>query len=226
MTAPVHPSSSARSTRRLGWLGGTFDPIHLGHLDVARAARAALHLDEVALVPAHHPPHRDPPVAAATARLAMVRLAAATEPWLTVSELELHSDAPSYTMTTLDRLEAAGVDLRALYVITGADAFADIATWKGYPALLDRCHFVVVSRPGHHARDLRDRLPALAARLFTPGESGDRGQPVIFLVDAATAPVSSTGIRAAAAAGTTLTGLVPDAVASYIGTHGLYRGVE
>ena len=210
---------------RLGWLGGTFDPIHDGHLDVARAARRALTLGEVHLVPARVPPHRAPPHASAEHRLAMVTLAAAMHDWLRVSTLELDSDNPAYTTDTLDRLAANGVDLRTLHVITGADAFAGILTWQRAMQLLDRCHFVVVSRPGHAAPDLRRALPALASRMIDTNGCVPPAQPSIFLVDAPTAPVSSTEVRARAATGHSLEGLVPPTVATYIERHGLYRGV-
>lgn len=210
---------------RLGWLGGTFDPIHDGHLDVARAARQALSLDTVHLVPARVPPHRPAPVASVDHRLAMVTLAAALHDWLRVSTIELDGDGPSYTMDTLDRLSDGGVDVRALYVIAGADAFAGILTWKDATVLLDRCHFVVVSRPGHPAPALRQALPGLASRMIDTNGCVLPAQPSIFLVDAPTAPVSSTEVRARAAAGHSLEGLVPPVVATYIEQHELYRGV-
>jgi nicotinate-nucleotide adenylyltransferase len=100
------------SRARVGWLGGTFDPIHGGHLDVAIAARSALALDYVYLVPAHVPPHRGAPLASAAHRLAMVNLAAETEEWLRVSDIELTAPGPSYTVDTLDRLAAQGMALR------------------------------------------------------------------------------------------------------------------
>lgn len=210
---------------RQGWLGGTFDPIHCGHLDVARAAHHALSLDTVHLVPARVPPHRLAPHASAEHRLAMVTLAAKSADWLRVSDLEMASDAPSYTVDTLDRLSAGGTALDTLHVITGADAFAGILSWKDAEDLLSRCHFVVVSRPGHPAPSLRQTLPALAARMRQPGDYDDRLQPSIFLVDAPTAPVSSTKIRALASTGSSLAGLVPQAVAEYIDRNALYRGV-
>lgn len=215
MSAPV----------RLGWLGGTFDPIHDGHLDVARAARRVLTLNEVHLVPARQPPHRAAPQASTEHRLAMVTLASALHDWLRVSTVELDSDGPSYTTDTLDRLTESGVDLRTLHVITGADAFAGILTWKRAMPLLDRCHFVVVSRPGHPAAALRRVLPGLASRMIDTDGCVLPAQPSIFLVDAPTAPVSSTEVRARAAAGLSLEGLVPPTVATYIEQHELYRGV-
>jgi nicotinate-nucleotide adenylyltransferase len=132
------------------------------------------------------------------------------------------SSRPSYTADTLDRLEHAGLDLRSVFFITGADAFRDIATWKGYPALLDRCHFVVVSRPGCSAGSMRTALPQLSGRMAdASGFVPDR--PTVFLVDAPTAPVSSTIVRERLGRGESIEGLVPPGVASYIDRHGLYR---
>jgi nicotinate-nucleotide adenylyltransferase len=208
-------------TRR-GWLGGTFDPIHEGHLDVARAAHSALSLTGMTLVPAHIPPHRTQPVASTEHRVAMVRLAA-SEAWMDVSTVEVDSPGPSYTATTMDRLEQSGTDLGSLVVVTGADAFAGIHTWHRAEEILDRVTFAVVSRPGHPAPALRAALPALAPRMCTPSDWATRAGASIVLVDAPTSPVSSTMVRAAVAAGQPLSGLVPAPVASYIAAHGLYR---
>lgn len=207
---------------RLGILGGTFDPIHCGHLDVAAAAARAVPLDLVWFMPSHVPPHRGAPGASADDRLAMVGEAIAGRPGFVSSDLELRVAGPSYTSATLDRLEASGVDTTTLCFIAGADAFRDIRTWKHYPAILSRCHFVVVSRPGVGAASMRSALPELADRMIDlPAEVPAR--PAILLVDAPTAPVSSTDVRRRAAAGLSLAGLVPDVVAHYIETHGLYR---
>ncbi len=206
---------------RHGILGGTFDPVHHGHLDVATAARRALALDEVELVPAGVPPHRGTPRAAIGHRLAMARLAVADVDGLTVSDLESEGTGPSYTSSTLDRLSKRGMDLGAVFLVTGADAFREIATWKDYPGLLERCHFVAVSRPGCPASSLPAALPDLAPRMRTaPGQIPAR--PGIFLVHADTAAVSSTEVRRRVAAGEPIDGLVPAAVARYIRNHGLY----
>ena len=207
---------------RRGVLGGTFDPIHLGHLDVARAAKSALALDSVLLMPSNLPPHRTAPHASARDRLAMVQLAAEDDPALVPSDLELHADGPSYTNTTLDRLAAAGVDLMSVFFITGADAFRDLPSWRNYPAILDRCHFVAVSRPGCPAGALRQFLPGIASRMVDARDA-EPSHPSVILVDAPTAPVSSTEIRQRLASGRSIDGLVPPAVASYIERHGLYR---
>ena len=210
----------------IGLLGGTFDPIHNGHLDVARAARRALHLDNILLIPSRTPPHRRAPHATAQDRLAMVRAAIRDEPGLEASTIELDATGPSYTSLTLDRFAAAGVDTHTLCFITGADAFEGIPTWHQYPDLLDRCHFAVVSRPGLPVERLRTQLPRLAARMILVTENQACATPAqasIFLIDTQTSPVSSTDVRAHLARGASVTGLVPDAVAAYIDAHRLYH---
>jgi nicotinate-nucleotide adenylyltransferase len=209
----------------LGWLGGTFDPIHCGHLDVAHAARTAMKLDVVYLVPAGLPPQKDVPTAPTEHRLAMTALAAEGHDWLRVSDIETTEPGTSYTMTTLDRLAALGWDLSTLHLITGADAFAGVFSWMEATRLLDRCPFIAVSRPGHPATDLPRQLPTLAHRMRESSASGPSTHPGIFLVDAHTAPVSSTEVRARVSAGQSLEGWVPPAVADYIDTHDLYQGV-
>jgi nicotinate-nucleotide adenylyltransferase len=215
--------------RRVGLFGGTFDPIHVGHLDVAEAALRALAIDEVLVMPANVPPHRAPPRASGPHRFAMAALAIAGRPGLGLLDLEMLSQQPSYTSTTLDRLPS---DLGDIYVILGADAFRDIRSWKGYPALLDRCHFAVISRPECSASSLRTALPELANRMVTPQTAPSApsrpsivlvdARPSIVLIDAPTAPVSATEIRRRVARGESIAGMVPDLVADYIQTHRLY----
>jgi nicotinate-nucleotide adenylyltransferase len=211
---------------RLGLLGGTFDPLHVGHLDVAEAALRALALDRVLLVPANVPPHRAAPRAPAAHRFAMAALGIAGRDRLEVSDLEMRSSEPSYTSATLDRLAALGVDLRGVYLITGADAFREIGTWKDYPALLDRCHFVVVSRPGTDASTLRSTLPALAGRMTGPDPGASPSPSSIVLIDAPTAAVSSTDIRRRLTRAESVDGLVPPLVAQHIRAHRLYTAPE
>jgi nicotinate-nucleotide adenylyltransferase len=210
---------------RSAFFGGTFDPIHHGHLDVAEAARRAVGLDRISLIPAAVPPHRALPRASAAHRFAMAALAIQRRPDFAVSDLEMRSTDPSYTSTTLDRLAESGVNTLACYLAIGADAFREIGTWKAFPELLDRCSFVVVSRPTCRVTTLRDALPGLAARMKDVALNGLVGKadgPSIFLVDAPTAPVSSTDIRRRVAEGAPIDDLVPAAVAEYIKTHGLY----
>jgi len=207
---------------RQGLLGGTFDPIHVGHLDVADAARHALALETITLLPSPAPPHRDAPQASAAHRFAMTALAIQDRDDLRLSDVEFDSPGPSYTDTTLDRLAARGLDTSALFFIIGADAFRDIASWKNFPAVLDRCHFVVVSRPGMPAAGLPGALPALSGRMVEP-PCTTPAEPCIFLVNAPTSPVSSTAIRDSLAAGRSIAGLVPPTVEAYIEKHRLYR---
>jgi len=210
----------------IGLLGGTFDPVHVGHIDVARAARRALALERVLLIPSRTPPHRHAPQAKGTDRLAMVRAAIEGEPGLEASTIELDAAGPSYTSATLDRFAAAGIDTRTLCFIAGADAFAEIPTWHDYPALLERCHFAAVSRPGQPVERLRGQLPRLASRMISVAENQTCPAPSrasIFLIDALTASVSSTDVRAYIARGASVKGLVPDAVAAYIDAHRLYQ---
>lgn len=215
---------------RVGILGGTFDPIHLGHVALAEAACAALGLAEVLFIPSHHPPHRRvEPAASGYHRFAMAALALADKPRFLASDVELLASDWSYTSITLRRLHAAAFDALQLFFITGADAFAEIATWKDYPSILDLANFVVVSRPGHPALGLPGRLPMLGDRMIVkePGHAA-RGaeQPratKIWLVDARTPDVSSTEVRRRVRGGEPLADLVPDAVAHYIERHHLYR---
>jgi len=206
----------------LGLLGGTFDPVHRGHLDVARAARQALGLAHVWLVPARLPPHREPPEASPAHRFAMAAMAAGSEDGLLVSDLEMDAPGPSYTVATLDRLEARGIDPLQVCLVLGADAFRDIPSWKAYPDLLDRCHFAVVSRPGLPASELARLLPGLAPRM-RPARTPIEGGPVIHLIDADTAAVSATDVRAAVTSQRPVDDLVPAPVAAHIARHGLYR---
>jgi nicotinate-nucleotide adenylyltransferase len=204
-----------------GFLGGTFDPIHQGHLDVADAARAALGLDCVTFVPASLPSHRNAPVASAAHRFAMVAIAISAVPYFSISDLEMDGTSPAYTVNSLNRLAARGEDLRDWFVLTGADAFADIRTWKSYPDVLSRCHFAVVSRPGRPVSQLADLLPELANRM-QPAADGIPEEPAILLIDAPTADVSASEVRLRAARGDSLNGMVPPAVAAHIQKHQLY----
>jgi nicotinate-nucleotide adenylyltransferase len=207
---------------RIGLFGGTFDPVHVGHLDVARAARHALGLEAVWLIPARVPPHRRAPVASAAHRFAMAAMAVESDDGLLVSDIEMDVIGPSYTADTLARVQASGVDLQSACFVIGADAFKDIDTWKDYPRVLDWCHFAVVSRPGVPAHGLRSAVPAMADRMIN-APFGTPVRPSILLIDASTAAVSSTDVRRAIAAGSGLDGMVPAAVAVHIDRHALYR---
>ena len=211
-------------TGRIGVLGGTLDPIHVGHVETALAARQALALDDVIILPARVPPHRQQgPAASPYHRFAMAALAVNGLAALRVSDAELGSDGPSYTALTLERLSSRGLSRSQIFFITGADAFAEIETWYHYPAVLDLAHFVVISRPGVPVASLPERLPALSGRMRAAAAGGDIGaEPAIFLVDARTPDVSSTEIRRRLRGGEGIAGLVPPPVEAHILQHRLY----
>jgi nicotinate-nucleotide adenylyltransferase len=214
---------------RLGILGGTFDPIHYGHLELAREVRAALGLERVRLIPAGDPPHRSAPIASATHRLAMVELSLADYPGLEVDAREIDRAGPSYTVVTLAELrnEAAA---RPLALIVGSDAFLGLPTWHRWREVFDLAHLVVVTRPG---TTLEGALPPALVpewRLrFTRDTrmlSRPRGGKIV------TQPItphdiSASAIRAALAGGSdgvdAVRGLLPPAVLAYIERNQLYR---
>jgi nicotinate-nucleotide adenylyltransferase len=201
---------------RWGILGGTFDPIHHGHLAIAEAAREELGLERVLFVPAGQPPHRaHAPGASAEDRAAMVALAIADAPAFALSRLELDRAGPSYTVDTLTALAAGdgsgrpAIDLR---FILSAEAFAEFPTWHEAERVLALCRLVVLPREGHPAPD----LPALVARL--PALEGR-----VTLLDGPRIRLSASEVRGRAAAGLSVRYLVPDAVAAYIADHRLYQ---
>ena len=213
---------------RVGVLGGTFDPIHLGHLAIARASAQTLGLTRVRFIPSARPPHRtDSPQAAEYHRLEMIRHAIAEIPnqaaaW-EASDLELRREGPSYSFDTLAALHREGLTPLQIFFIMGADAFAEIATWSRYPEVLDAAHFVVVTRPGTTLDSLRQRQPSLTSRMIAPSELVENDGPFIILLEADTPDVSATAVRRLAARGESLEGLVPASVAAYISEKSLYR---
>jgi nicotinate-nucleotide adenylyltransferase len=215
------------ASRKLGILGGTFDPIHFGHLDATAAARQALRLDEIRLIPSSDPPHRPvDPLASAFHRFALVALAIQGHDGLHASDMEVRRQGQSYTADTLRALAADGWHPSQLFFILGTDAFAEIATWREYPAVLDAAHFVVIARPGTTIDAAVARTPALRDRMRRPGQETSRaGGTSIFLVEANTRDVSSTTIRARLAARQPIDDLVPAAVARHIVAHELYGAV-
>ena len=213
---------------RLGILGGTFDPVHYGHLDCADAARDALSLDEVVLIPAYDQPLRtNATQAAAYQRFAMASLAVAGRNGYRVSDVELRREGRSYTADTLRAMHAGGRSALQLFFILGSDAFAGIAAWHGYPSFLDLAHFVVIARPGMTIEEATARVPELRARMceVAAGHTMSFDSPRIFLVNADTRDVSSTMIRGRLAASRSIDDLVPAAVAQYIVKHHLYGAV-
>jgi nicotinate-nucleotide adenylyltransferase len=214
--------------RRLGVLGGTFDPVHFGHLDAGDAAQSALGLDEVRLIPSHDPPHRVvDPRASAFHRFALVSLAVAARPSWRVSDVEVARQGASYSVDTLRALHAEGWNAAQIFFILGSDAFAEIATWRQFPDVLDAAQFVVVARPGVTLDEALSRTSQLRPRMREPADAGAlTGETGVFLVEARTRDVSSTEIRTRLAAGRPIDDLVPASVARHITAHQLYGAVD
>ena len=201
--APIVPGS-------VGILGGTFDPIHHGHLVIAEEAREALGLERVLLVPAAEPPHKpDSVVTPAEHRLAMVELAVAGNPAFAVSGIEVERGGPSYTVETLETLLREGVS--DPWFILSAEALAGFPAWRRPDRILELCRLAVVPRGDH------DALDAAWVREHFPG----REERIAFLAGPLL-PISGSVVRRRAAAGRSVRYLVPDAVARYITDHALY----
>lgn len=214
-------------TRALGLLGGTFDPVHYGHLRAAAEVKRALALSELRLVPARDPPHRGTPSASAAQRKAMLELALAEFPELALDTRELQRTGKSYTILTLQELRRE-MPARPLVLVMGVDAFAGLPAWHRWEALLDYAHIAVVTRPGTTMDEaLRGPLVALWRNRHRDGpvelESSVAG--TIFALPVTPQPISATAIRAALARGAAseVRGLLPPAVLAYIELHHLYR---
>ena len=218
--SPREPAVSVRPGS-VGVLGGTFDPIHVAHLAVAEEAREALGLEKILFIPAAMPPHTvDRPVSEPHHRLAMVELAIADNPAFAVSRIELDRSGPSYTVDTLERLAASavadaepGADAQRpdLVLIMSAEAFRDLRTWRRPERILELARLAVVPRDG-----FPDASRAFLAEHF-PGFE-DRAS----FLRGPRLRLSASELRERAANGRSLRYLVPDAVAAYIGDHGLY----
>lgn len=199
----------------IGILGGTFDPVHFGHLAMAEEAREALGLERILFVPAGLPPHKtDRPISAPHHRLAMVELAIAGNPAFAASRIELDRPGPSFTVDTLAALaatEAAAGRRPDLVLVLSVEALRDLRTWRDPDRILELARLAVVPRDGYP-----DASRALLAEHF-PG----REDRAVFL-DGPRLRLSASTLRDRAAAGRSLRYLVPDAVATYIGEHALY----
>lgn len=215
----------------VGVFGGTFDPIHLGHLRLAEEARESLGLAQVRLIPSGQPPHRQAPGTPAADRLAMVRLAAAGNPGLVVDDGEVQAQQKSYTILTLERLRAELGPARPLVLLLGADAFEGLPTWHRWQELFDLTHIAVANRPGFapHGRRwpgvqsptleiaCKKRMGSDPALLAT----APAGRVVTF--DITPLAISASLIRDLLKAGHSPRYLLPEAVLDYIQAHRLYR---
>lgn len=197
--------------QRLGIFGGTFDPIHHGHLVAAEEARCQLDLDKVLFVPARVPPHKPAqPISPASHRLRMIELAVASNPYFAVSRIDIDRPSPSYTVHTLESLRAEWGAGPRFFFIEGPDSLSDIVCWYQPQRLIELCELAVVARPGFEIDldGLERQLPGLSDHLHW--------------VDMPLLEISSTDLRARVRAGRSISYFVPSEVETYIRQHGLY----
>ena len=213
---------SSPTPRRIGILGGTFDPVHIGHLRGALEMVEQFSLDELRLIPAARPPHRGQPQTSAEDRLAMVRSAVAGVAPLTVDDRELKRDKPSYTIDTLESLRAELAAHDQLFLILGWDAFCGLPGWHRWSELLEHCHILVWQRPDADSEPSQELRDLLAARSISDPQALDGPGGKIAIVWQTPLQVSATQIRQLLASGRSVRYLVPDAVLAYIQAHGLY----
>jgi len=195
--------------KRIALYGGTFDPVHSGHLEIARKISELFEIEKVLFIPAQVAPHKvGKPVTAPIHRYAMLALATQNDPQLSLSTFELDAPNRRYTVDTVEHFQTTLGDSAELFFIMGADSWAEITTWREWERLLQMIDHIVVTRPGH---DVNKTLPSSDAR--------------VSFTDAVMKDISSSGIRRVAAAGeyAELAQLVPAPVAEYIRKYELYR---
>lgn len=211
--------------RRIGIYGGTFDPIHNGHLKVAEAALNAFAMDRMIFVPAFVPPHkRKQTISSPFHRMSMLALATADSPRMFISTVELDAPSRPYTIETLRRLQAELQPVR-LFFVMGTDSFRDFTGWREYEAILNEYDVIVAARPGYDDSEIAERMAAriidLRGGLYPSSE--DLKSPRVYLTDYITVDVSATSIREAIEEGRSIGDLVPSSVATYIEKYQLYR---
>ena len=230
---PVSLRGQARE-RRIALFGGTFDPIHIGHLAVARAAERRFHLDEVHFIPTGHPPHKHRRGMASYAdRYAMVSIACADHPKFVPSLAESGADHSGrevfYSVDTVRHYKQKHGSAAHLYFVVGADSFLDIPNWKDYETLLGLCDFIVASRPGFQVDTLKLVIPPeLLARKGAPHAPLDPRaialrRTVVYVLDTVSSHVSATEVRHRLDGNHSIHGLVPPRVEEYINKKGLYQ---
>ena len=197
---------------KTGIFGGTFDPIHKGHLVVAEEVRSRLHLDEVLFIPVGNPWRKaGSPILPAGHRVEMVRLAIADRPSFRLSTIEVNREGLSYTVDTLEELQSAYGNGDEILFIVGWDSLTDLLNWRAPERIIRLCHLVAVPRPGYFPPDLQSLeagIPGISER--------------VLLLDGPEVDVSASQIRERVARGLPISGLVPKTVEHYILEHGLY----
>lgn len=209
---------------KIGLLGGTFDPVHFGHLQLAEAALRECSLDQVFFVPAASPPHKDETTVTSFAhRVAMLEIVSAKSSYFACSAIEGQLPTPSYTFDTLHALGDFFPEDADLFFIIGVDAFLDIKTWKSYREILRLVNIVIAQRNGFRKAQLVDFLKTIGYAGQDKCWQGDDGQKKIFLLEAQPGNFSSTLIRKKIKEGILPEGDIPERVIEYIYKHQLYQ---
>lgn len=199
--------------RRIGIFGGSFNPIHIGHLVIAEAAWQEFHLEKVVFIPTADTPNKTMHHIDKYARYRMVELAVQDNPHFEISPIELERDGPSYTVDTIRELQRKSIPGTEFYFIAGTDAVADLPTWRYNRELIEACDFICASRPGDEEKI------KLSVRYF-----GTLGLKKIHFLRTPELEISSTILRGLIRADRSVRYLMPDAVISYIKNNQLYKG--
>ncbi|HET8710617.1 MAG TPA: nicotinate-nucleotide adenylyltransferase, partial [Spongiibacteraceae bacterium] len=202
--------------KSLAIFGGTFDPIHIGHLRSAIEVRELLACDELRFIPCHQPPHRAEPSASSEQRLRMLEFALADEPGLAIDAREIRRNKPSYTIDTLTELRAEIGSQCALHVLIGMDAFAQIDTWRRWRELLDFANLIVIQRPANVLLARGAVADLLQAHRVTPSEVQHKTHGAIAIVELTQLPISATQIRTLIREQRSPRYLLPDSVWQFI----------
>jgi nicotinate-nucleotide adenylyltransferase len=212
-------------TKAIGIFGGTFDPIHFGHLRMTQELVDALHLDEIRFIPAANPPHKTTTTTSAEHRAAMVKLAIADNQKFIFDNRELHRTGTSYTIDTLQSLRDEVGKNTSLSLLMGNDAFTQFNTWHRWQEIIDLCHLVLVQRPQANHQKLPQVLETFLHNHYTEHSDDLHDNPAGFItMQAITAlDISSTFIRQALQHGQSIRYLIPDNVIDYIEAHQLYK---
>jgi len=211
--------------QRIGLFGGTFNPVHIGHLRCAEEIREQFALDRIVFLPAFMPPHKREPAAAPHHRCEMVRLAIAGNPGFELSDIEIRREGNSYSYDTIEHFRAREACESDLFFIIGSDAFRDVHTWRRYPDFFEHCGFIVMSRAGS-CPPAPMAIPGSADRMFVRLDENTCQHPcgtLVCFARVSALDISSTDIRARAAAGRTISYLVTPPVERYILENRLYR---
>lgn len=206
----------------IGLFGGTFDPIHLGHLRVALELKQRLALDQMRMLPCHIPPHRQEPRASASDRLAMVQVAIGQCSQLQVDELELQNAKPSFSVHTLEILRDQLGSEVSLCLAIGMDSLASLNTWYRWRELLELAHIVVAARPGWQEPSGGEMADYIGLHRGVAANLAKQSRGKIVIEELSLLPISSTEIRRIIGSGESAQFLVPDCIWSYIQDHQLY----